>query len=284
MSGKHVRCLPRCLPQLMVVLSLFPPDPSTFGGAVAVAVVGGIILALLLGIVRLLSSRGRLRPGSASSPVGEVDPRHGYVADLATGIRQAAMALREAIELFGRAVLVDPDTGGLEENSWEVLTEAHRTVDEAEARLPRVELVLGNRAAMGRRAVEELRRALSQLTNYIRRGRRLELRRSRGCESVAQGRKRIRTQILEERASLGAGRLPTPSLAVGAGRASALGGHPPPAAEVASPRRFGWRERYGFFRRRRRTTSPRPSPGFGAISARTCSHRSRLAAAGWSGG
>jgi hypothetical protein len=152
----------------MVVLSLFPPDPSTFGGAVAVTVVGGVVLALILGIVRLLSSRDHPRAGGASSPAAEADPRHGYVVDLVTGIRQAAMALREAIELFGRAVLVDPDTGDLEENSWEVLTEAHRTVDEAEARLPRVELVLGDRAAGGRQALEELRRALSQLTEYIR--------------------------------------------------------------------------------------------------------------------
>jgi hypothetical protein len=62
------------------------------------------------------------------------------------------MAVREAIDLFGRAVLVDPDTGALEDNSREVYAEAYRTVAEAEARLPRVELALGERAAEGRQA------------------------------------------------------------------------------------------------------------------------------------
>jgi hypothetical protein len=64
-------------------------------------------------------------------------------------------------------VLIDPDTDELEENSREVLVEAHRTVDEAEARLPRVQLLLGERAAEAKDAVEQLRQTLSHLRDYI---------------------------------------------------------------------------------------------------------------------
>jgi hypothetical protein len=41
-------------------------------------------------------------------------------------------------------------------------------VEEAEARLPRVQLLLGERVAEGRRAIEELRSALKHLSDYIR--------------------------------------------------------------------------------------------------------------------
>ena len=79
------------------------------------------------------------------------------------------MGVREAIELFGKAVLFeDPASGQLEENSRQLLVEAYRRVDEAEARLPRVELVIGDRAIEARRAVEELRSALRHLSDYIR--------------------------------------------------------------------------------------------------------------------
>jgi hypothetical protein len=65
-------------------------------------------------------------------------------------------------------VLEDPETGELEENSRQVLVEAYRRVDEAEARVPRVQLLLGDRVTEGRRAIEELRSALKHLSDYIR--------------------------------------------------------------------------------------------------------------------
>ena len=79
------------------------------------------------------------------------------------------MGVRDAIELFGKDVLLeDPETGELEENSREVLVEAYRRVGESEARLPRVQLLLGEQVAEGRRAIEELRSALKHLSDYIR--------------------------------------------------------------------------------------------------------------------
>jgi hypothetical protein len=146
----------------------FPTDPSTFGGAVTVTVVGGIVLALIVGIARWVSHR-RPRATGASLQVGEAGARDGYVADLVTGIGQAVMGVREAIELFSKDVLVeDPETGELEENSRELLVEAYRRVEEAEARLPRVQLLLGKRVDEARRAVDELRSALKHLSDYIR--------------------------------------------------------------------------------------------------------------------
>ena len=116
-------------------------DPETFQGAVAVAVVSGLALALIFATVRWVRRRHTAATLAPADAHGASATRRD-LTDLVTGIGQAAMAVREALELFGRAVLVDPDTGELEENSRDVLVEAHRTVDEAEARLPRVELWL----------------------------------------------------------------------------------------------------------------------------------------------
>jgi len=145
----------------------FLPDPSTFEGAVTVAVVSGLVLALILGSTGWLRHRRR-KPEPLGSPrAPDVDQSH--VADLVTGIGQAVMGVRGAIELFGKAVLLeDPESGELEENSRQVLIEAYRRVEEAEARLPRVQLLLGDRVAEGRRAIEELRSALGHLSDYIR--------------------------------------------------------------------------------------------------------------------
>lgn len=178
-------CLPGChlamlsaqthrtlgIPTRSVLSSL--TDPSTFEGALAIAVIGALVAAIIVGAIGLARRRRRqpaVESGSFSvkfTAPSEADNAH--VADLATGIGQAIMGVREAVELFGKAVLLeDPETGELEENSREVLVEAHRRVDEAEARLPRVELVLGDQGAEARRAVNELRSALRHLSDYIR--------------------------------------------------------------------------------------------------------------------
>jgi hypothetical protein len=90
------------------------------------------------------------------------------VADLATGIGQAIMAVREAIERFRRQVLVDTDTGALEETSADMLDEARRTVAEAEARLPRVRLAIGDGAESAIAAVTQLREALDHVQAYLK--------------------------------------------------------------------------------------------------------------------
>jgi hypothetical protein len=109
-------------------------DPSTFEGGVAVAVVGGLVVAVIIAVIGMLRRRRR-RSQVVSAPALAVGNE--YVADLVTGIGQAVMGVREAIDLFGKAVLLeDPETGELEETSREVLVEAYRRVDEAEARLP----------------------------------------------------------------------------------------------------------------------------------------------------
>jgi hypothetical protein len=181
-----VRCLPGChLAMLSAqthkapdtptgllgasVLAL-PTDPSTFGGGVAVAVIGALIATLIVGVIGVLRRRRRTAESSRiESQSSATAAESEYVADLVTGIGQAVMGVREAIELFGKDVLLeDPETGELEENSREVLVEAHRRVQEAEARLPRVQLLLGERVAEARRAIEELRSALKHLSDYIR--------------------------------------------------------------------------------------------------------------------
>jgi hypothetical protein len=151
------------------VLAL-PTDPSTFGGGVAVAVIGALIATLIVGVIGVLRRRRRTAESSRiESQSSATAAESEYVADLVTGIGQAVMGVREAIELFGKDVLLeDPETGELEENSREVLVEAHRRVQEAEARLPRVQLLLGERVAEARRAIEELRSALKHLSDYIR--------------------------------------------------------------------------------------------------------------------
>ena len=115
-------------------------DPSTFEGGVAAAVVGGLVVAIFVAVVGVL--RRRRRRSAMQSAEVKSQPRSTgsdeYVADLVTGIGQALMGVREAVELFSKGVLLeDPETQELEENSREVLVEAYRRVEEAEARLPR---------------------------------------------------------------------------------------------------------------------------------------------------
>jgi sirohydrochlorin ferrochelatase len=76
------------------------------------------------------------------------------------------MAVRRTVEDLTRGVYLEEPDGPLLEESQILYVEASRTVDEAEARLPRVELSLGDRAASGRAAVEHLREALSHLRAY----------------------------------------------------------------------------------------------------------------------
>jgi hypothetical protein len=123
----------RDLPHVFVLA--FLPDPSTFEGGVAVAVAAGLVLALILGAVGWFRHRKpRSSPLDSSPPA---DAGQEYVADLVTGIGQAVMGVREAIELFGKGVLLeDPETGELEENSREVLVEAYRRVDRDYIRQP----------------------------------------------------------------------------------------------------------------------------------------------------
>ncbi len=104
-------------------------------------------------------------PRADSEDVRQAGPE---IADFATGLRQALMAVRAAVEHFDRyGVLVDPDTGAVEDLGGELLVEARRTTEEAEARLPRVQLSLGTRARDGSKAVEALRHAVEHVRNYI---------------------------------------------------------------------------------------------------------------------
>jgi hypothetical protein len=77
----------------MFFFTPFLPDPSTFEGAVAVTVIGGLLLALILGLLRLVTHRRR-RPASVALPSAEAVARDGDVADLVTGIGQAVMGVR----------------------------------------------------------------------------------------------------------------------------------------------------------------------------------------------
>src|SRR6478736_8311223 len=121
MTEMLVRCLPGChLAMLSAqthkapetpagllgasVLAL-PTDPSTFWGGVAVAVIGALIATLIVGVIGVL--RRRRRPTAESSRVessatATAAAESPYVADLVTGIGQAVMGVREAIELFGK--------------------------------------------------------------------------------------------------------------------------------------------------------------------------------------
>jgi hypothetical protein len=130
-----------------------------------VGVAVGVILLVLGGVGRAV--RGRVKPIEGVTPIGP-STQSGDVTDLATGIGQAVMGVRDAIEHFERAVLVDPDTGALEDTGAYLLGEARRRVDEAEARLPRARLALGDRATPASDAVGKLRETLRHLADYIR--------------------------------------------------------------------------------------------------------------------
>lgn len=132
--------------------------------AIAASVIAGVIVAAVLAAVKWRPRRRAVAPRSAT-PASAPAPE---VADLATGIGQAIMAVRDAIDLFERrGVLLEPDTFALEETGAEALDEARRTVAEAEARLPRVQLHLGERAGGATRAVDDLRRAVGHLRSYV---------------------------------------------------------------------------------------------------------------------
>jgi hypothetical protein len=104
-------------------------------------------------------------PRADSERVRQAAPE---VADFATGLRQAVMAVRAAVEHFDLyGVLVDADTGAVEDLGAELLVEARRTTEEAEARLPRVQLSLGSRASEGAKAVDKLRQSVNHVRNYI---------------------------------------------------------------------------------------------------------------------
>jgi hypothetical protein len=95
-----------------------------------------------------------------------------YVLDFATGLGQATMALRDAVAYFERnSVLVDPDYGTLVDTQIDLTREASRTVDQAEARLPRVQVVVGFDSApgrAGREAVHCARESFERLNAYVR--------------------------------------------------------------------------------------------------------------------
>jgi hypothetical protein len=106
-------------------------------------------------------------PQPAQSPA-----RAAAVEDFATGLGQAIMGVRDAIDRFDQAgVLLDPVDGTLEEYSAELLDEARRATDEVEARLPKLRLSVGvssPAAEAAGRAVEALRESLLRVRFYIR--------------------------------------------------------------------------------------------------------------------
>jgi hypothetical protein len=161
--------------------SLF--DVTTFEGQLAVLVLAGLVTAAVVGVVKFLRSSAtplarevtarELIPSGPSVRLKRVssvrrlpDER---VDDFATGLGQAVMAVRDAIEHFDRVgVLLEPfDPYDLNEDSAAIYREARRVVEEAEARLPRVRLLLGDRSEAGRAAVEKLREAITKLRDYI---------------------------------------------------------------------------------------------------------------------
>jgi hypothetical protein len=132
------------------------------------------VLARLLGdtaVGSFKSVRRRFarRPSPAATDEGAAE-RRAITNDFGTGLGQATMAVRDAVEAFERlGVLVDPDEGTLYEGLGDPLGEAHRVVDEVEARLPRVQMAFGPKSAVGSAAAEgvaELREALNQLHDY----------------------------------------------------------------------------------------------------------------------
>jgi hypothetical protein len=128
------------------------------------------VIAIAKGAIDLgRTGAGWVRRKPTAPPVDSEHVRQAApeVADFATGLRQAVMAVR-AVEHFDRyGVLVDPDTGAVEDLGGELLAEARRTTEEAEARLPRVQLSLGSRANDGVRAVDKLRHSVDHVRNYI---------------------------------------------------------------------------------------------------------------------
>ncbi len=132
------------------------------------------LLARLIGdgaVASLKSLRRRLgrRPSPPATDEAAAE-RRAITNDFGTGLGQATMAVREAVEAFEHlGVLVDPDQGTLYDGLDDPLREAHRVVDELEARLSRVQLAFGPRSAIGSAAadgVAELREALDQLHGY----------------------------------------------------------------------------------------------------------------------
>jgi hypothetical protein len=85
------------IPTQFVLSSL--TDPSTFEGALAIAVIGALVAAIIVGAIGLARRRRRqsvVESGGFSVkfiPLSEADNAH--VADLATGIGQAMMGVRE---------------------------------------------------------------------------------------------------------------------------------------------------------------------------------------------
>lgn len=126
----------------------------------------GTKLGLSAGARALSRARNRWKRGG----VGLETDRQ-WVLDFATGLGQATMAAREAVAYFVRhPVLVDPDYGTLSEGQAELMREAERTLNEAEARIARVQLIVGYDSAAARasrEAVDALRRAFDSLSRYV---------------------------------------------------------------------------------------------------------------------
>ncbi len=126
-------------------------------------------------IVRILgdTTSGAMKAGwsrlrrKRATPAAAHDPT---IDDFLTGAGQAVMAARAAVEHFERYdVLIELDTYELEEGSAGILDEARRTADEAEARLPRVQVRVGVDAPLARASeatVASLRAVVEHLRDY----------------------------------------------------------------------------------------------------------------------
>jgi hypothetical protein len=128
-------------------------------------------LGAKLGISAARRSASQARDRWKRGGVGMEEDRH-WLLDFATGLGQATMAQRDAVAHYERyPVAVDPDYGTLTEGQAELLDEAERTLNEAEARLPRVQVIAGVDSAAGssaREAVAALRESFDKLIAYVR--------------------------------------------------------------------------------------------------------------------
>jgi hypothetical protein len=82
----------------MFFFTPFPPDPSTFEGAVAVAVIGGLLLAPILGLVRGSTARSTFRREAAAPPGTRLGSENTTTSSRPSGGRNTRADGREPAE------------------------------------------------------------------------------------------------------------------------------------------------------------------------------------------
>lgn len=133
------------------------------------------LLARLIGdsaVGSLKSAWRRLRgqPHSSAGVDEAARERRAIARDFGTGLGQATMAVRDALEAFDRlGVLVDPDDGTLYEPLGDRTREAYRVVAELEARLPKLQMAFKPSSAIAMAAasaIRDLRESLDHLQKF----------------------------------------------------------------------------------------------------------------------